>query len=468
MKQTYVFFLTVLIGLMSVTRGLAGEIYFKNTDRQLEVIRVKGEQPGLTALIFGGIHGDEPGGYFSSEKLSQVRMLKGDLIIVPRVNFPSIMLYRRDINGDMNRKFGEQEKRNDPDAKVIRLLKSLMKEADVFINQHDAHGFHRETYISPKHNAKMYGQSLIIDCPLFYSKKLKREVDLSTMGQRIMERVNRQIDTREHYFGLWDHNSVARNTRFPEMRKSATYYALTTFSIPAFGLETSKDLPSLYDKVKYQLIVIREILHEFGLEAEFPPPAIDVPELYWVEFLKNDREVIRVNVNTNLRLLPGDKLVIKSIYSNYDSGLSADIVNWGRINDVDNEFTFHADTEIRVRKNHLVMGTIYLKKYLPDSIRRIEVEVDGQPVLIPNWGKIVVHPGEYFKIRNIQPPFSGIRFDVRGFEAGQPVRDDANIPIYVEKLLPQYSFMEKGTLYFVKLYYNRSNLAGGFQIEIEK
>lgn len=446
--------------------ALWGEFYFQGSDHQLEVIRVKGKKPGLTVLIFGGIHGDEPGGYFSSEILSKIKLHKGNLIIVPRVNFPSIMLNRREVNGDMNRKFVHEELPNDPDAEVVKLLKNLMKEADIFINQHDAYGFHRETQISGLYNPSCYGQSLIIDTANFYSEKLKKNINLSEIGQNILKRVNRRIKNEAHYFGFWDHNSVDRNTRFQEMRRSATYFALTTYSIPAFGLETSKDLPTLFHKVKYQLLVIEEILREFGLEAVFPSPRVIPPVLYWVEFLRNGKEVIRVNGNTNLRLDPRDKIVVKKISANYPTGLSANILNWGKINDVDNEYVFSNNiTTILVKKNHMTIGKIYLKKFAPNSIREITVDVNGTLTKIPNWGLIRLKPREYFEIKDTRPHFPAARFDVRGFSLVSGRRDDSHVKIYAENLLKEYSSRKEGEIYFVKIY-NGQGFAGGFQVEI--
>jgi hypothetical protein len=462
------FLLWVVFPVHVYGHSLSRDIFFKETDHQLEIIRIKGGKSGLTVLIFGGIHGDEPGGYFSSEILSKIKLIKGNLIIVPRVNFPSIMLNRREVHGDMNRKFVPREEPDDPDTEVVKVLKDLMKEADVFINQHDAYGFHRETYISKMYNQYRYGQSLIIDCGNFYSQKLKKLINLSKIGQRILERVNRQIKNKYHHFGFWDHNSVDKNTKFPEMKKSATYYALTTYSIPAFGLETSKDLPTLYHKVKYQLVVIKEILREFGLEFIPPSPKMTTPVLYWVEFLKNDKDVIRVNSNTNLRLAPGDKIVIKKIFSNSDCGLSADILNWGSINDVSKEFVFDKSktvTTIQVKKNHLIIGEIYLQHYRGDSVQDIIVEVKKEQKAIPNWGKIDLKPGEYFKVLKTRPEFSNIRFDVRGFSVRPGKRDDSDTEIYSKDLIPKYSFKKKGTIYFVKIYsFNR--FAGEFQVEI--
>jgi hypothetical protein len=446
--------------------GMPGsDIYFRESDHQVEVIKISGEKPGPTVLIFGGIHGDEPGGHFSSEELSKIKLIKGNLIIVPRVNFPSIMLNRRELYGDMNRKFVSREKPGDPDKEVVQLLKTLMKEADVFINLHDAYGFHREAYTSKKYNQYCYGQSLIIDCSNFYSKKLAKQVNLGEIGQRILQRVNKQIPDKNYHFGFWDHNSLDPNTQFPEMKKSATYYALTTCSIPAFGLETSKDLPSLYDKVKYQLLVIKEILHEFGLEFIYPAVEVEEPELYWVEFLKNNSDIIRVNGNTNLRLEPNDKIVIKQIFSNYSSGLSANILNWGNINDINRELRFTQAAKILVKKNHLTMGKVYLRRYNKNSVRQIVVDIGGVEKTIPNWGKIELPKGQYFMIKETQPGFPHIRFDVRGFSLPPGRVDDSRVKIYPADLIKKYSFQEKGTIWFVKIY-NAGVFAGSFQVEV--
>jgi hypothetical protein len=447
--------------------ALLRQQFFKDSDHQLEVIRIKGEKPGLTVLIFGGIHGDEPGGYFSSEILCRVKLLKGNLIIVPRVNFPSIMLNRREVHGDMNRKFIPVGKPGDPDAEVVGLLKSLMGEADIFINQHDAYGFHREKYVDKMYNPSRYGQSLIVDSADFYSKKLAKQIPLGKIGKRILDRVNKRIKDKAHHFGFWDHNSVDRNTKHTAMRKSATYYALTTHSIPAFGLETSKDLPTLYHKVKYQLLALEEILREFELEAVFPSPRINPPVLYWAEFLKNGKDIVRVNGNTNLRLAPGDKLVIKRVFSNYDSGLSANILKWGNINDMDKEYVFNGNRTIVFKKNHMTMGRVYLRHYHQRSIKHITVDVNGTETRIPTWGKIEIKKGQYFNIKGAQPAFPKLRFDVRGFSIRPGKRDDSNTPVYPKQLIQKYSFKKKGDIYFVKIY-NAGRFAGGFQVEIIK
>lgn len=454
----------------NMSAGSAGvarsQLYFEHTDHQLEVVRVKGIENGPTVLIFGGIHGDEPGGYFSSEILSKIKMIKGNLIIVPRVNFPSIMMNRREVHGDMNRKFVPGEKPGDPDADVIKLLKKLMGEADVFINQHDAYGFHREKYINELYNQTRYGQSLIIDSSHFYSKKWKKQFDLAATGKRIMARANKQIKNEKHHFGFWDHDSLSKNTKHPEMKKSATYFALTTYSIPAFGLETSKDLPTLTHKVKYQLVMIKAILTEFGLDFVFPSAKIDIPHLYWVEFLKNGKDVVRVDGNTNLRLKVGDRIVIKSINANSKRGLSANILGWGSINDINKSFEFKKNTTIKVKKNHITIGKIYLRPYHAKSVKAVRIELNGTLVTIPNWGKIDIPAGQYLKILGTDPAFINTRFDVRGF-AIPGKRDDSGVEIRFKDLIPKYSHKKEGNIYYVKIY-TSGRFAGEFQVELLK
>ncbi len=72
-----------------------------------------------TLLIVGGIHGDEPGGYFAPAVLEKYYKIKsGNLWIIPNLNVDSIIANTRGINGDMNRKFNVIDKK-DKDHKKL-------------------------------------------------------------------------------------------------------------------------------------------------------------------------------------------------------------------------------------------------------------------------------------------------------------------------------------------------------------
>ncbi len=439
-------------------------VHFPNTDFELEVIRVNGKQPGPTLLIFGGIHGDEEGGFCSAELLAQAKMKRGNLVIVPRVNFAGIMRYRREIYGDMNRKFIDKEYPNDPDYKIVKLLKKLISEADIFINQHDAHGFHRKKYISKDYNPFRYGQSLIVDTGKIESVKLGKTVDIDKIGHQIVDNTNREIKNPKHHFCYWNQNSIDPDTKFKDMQKSATYYAVTRYKIPAFGLETSKNLPNSELKIKYQLLMICKIMDAFEMSYEFTEERYERPVLYWLEFLKNDRDLIRVNANTNIRMDLNDRIRVLNIHANYKSGLSFNILDWKDTNDFRHEYKFTRERTAFIRKNHVYIGKVRFKRFKPNSVRKINIQVADQTLSLPNWGVLKLFPGKRFKILNCDNR-KGYRFDVKGFNGKHP-GNDGNRWIAPTDLLTKYSFKQEGRVYFVRIYKGKS-LSGGFQIQIE-
>ena len=380
--------LLLLLGLSPLLSPAADPPRFQEGDYQLDVIRISGKEPGLTALVFGGIHGDEPGGYFSSELLAHIRLRRGNLIIVPRVNFPSIMLGRREVAGDMNRKFAGQVGAADPERRVVEALKRLMGEADLFVNLHDAMGFHRRKYQSKTRNPDMYGQCLIVDTGKFQSRRLSREIDLEAVGARIVAAGNALIPDAGHHFEFWNHNSIQKDTQFPEMKKSATHFALTEFSIPAFGLEASKDLPTLDLKVHYQLVMIQAILTEFGFEFDLPEIDLVPSRLSWVEFRKNDGERLRLSGQSNLRARIGDRLTVVGVQAHPDAGVSADLLGFGSLNDIGREWRVSRAANLVLKRNSVIIGRIYIRPFRPDSIQRIELAIADRPRTVSNWAVV--------------------------------------------------------------------------------
>jgi len=467
-KYRAVFILTVLALFTLFNSFVFSDIYFKNTDFELEVIRLKGEKPGPTLLIFGGIHGDEEGGYSAAEVLSKIKISNGKLIIVPRVNFPGIMQYKREIYGDMNRKFTKKEYPNDPDHKLIVILKKLIAEADIFINQHDAFGFHRNKYISKGYNPFRYGQCLIVDTGSIFSKKFNKKLNINAIGKRIIESVNKEIKNPKHRFAFWNQKSIDINTSFKDMQKSATYFAVTRFSIPAFGLETSKNLPNSALKIKYQLLVITKLMDEFGFKYTLPTNIFTKPVLYWIEFIKtsktNTQSIIRVNSSTNIRMEEGEKIRVSKIKANYKVGLSFDILDWQDKNDFNNEYTFTKERTAFIRKNQKFIGKVRFKKYNKNSIRKIIIKINNSELSISNWGLIKLKKTDKFEILYCDNKNKKYRFDIRGFNKIKNKKDDSRTLISYKNLIKKHSFKKEGEIYFVKIYDNKS-IIGGFQIE---
>jgi len=87
-------------------------VYFEGQENELHVYRISGSQPGKTLLIIGGIQGDEPSGFLAADSYVDFSLGSGNLIVVPRANFPSILKRERQINQDMNRKFSDDHEIN--------------------------------------------------------------------------------------------------------------------------------------------------------------------------------------------------------------------------------------------------------------------------------------------------------------------------------------------------------------------
>lgn len=465
MKQTLPLILILLITVIQANE----QTILKSGDYQLETLRINGERPGKTLLIFGGIHGDEPGGHLSAELLRHIHLEKGQLIIVPRVNFPSIMLNRREINGDMNRKFTDLQNPADPEQPVIDKLKELMAQADIFVNQHDAYGFHRERAISELYNPQKYGQSLIVDTGSLDSPRHQQVLDLERIGRQIVENVNAKIVSPEHHFCFWNHNSLKADTEFIEMKRSATHYAAARYQIPAFGLETSKDLPSLEHKIRYQLLVIQEIMQIFGFEYHLENVEIPKPVLYWVECRTGEGETLRVNDNTIIRLNRGERITVQTVAANYESGMSADILGWGGLNDIGREYTFDNPRTAFIRKNHMHIGRILFRAPQASTLRRLSYLHNGQEKDIPNWGVIYARKGDIIRIQS-PSKLQALHWKLN-LTAPEQASSSFLLPkdpglIDVGALLKNHSLLGQGRIFDVRVYC-RSELLGGFQIELE-
>jgi len=137
-------------------------VFFEGTDHELHVYNIYGEIPGKTLLLIGGIQGDEPGGFLSADHYADINLAKGNLIVVPRANFKSIVLYQHKVNDDMNRKVAEDRK-NNYETKIVEILKKLINESDCLLNLHDGSGSYSDKWEGPERNPTRYDQSIIAD-----------------------------------------------------------------------------------------------------------------------------------------------------------------------------------------------------------------------------------------------------------------------------------------------------------------
>ena len=216
-----------------------------------------------TLLIVGGIHGDEPGGYFAPAILEKYYKIKsGNLWIVPNLNVDSIMANNRGIYGDMNRKFNVIDK-NDKDLLTINRIKEIIleKRVDLILNLHDGFGFYRDIYEDANFNPSAWGQATIID-----QEKIDDKFgNLDEIANQVNKSINNEgLYQNFHTFGV---KNTQTKQKDEQMQQSLTYFAVT-HNKPAFAIETSKNITELTYKVIYQLKSIEEFMRIMHIDFE--------------------------------------------------------------------------------------------------------------------------------------------------------------------------------------------------------
>ena len=269
-------------------------IVYTYASANVQLIKKENSDSNTTLLVIGGIHGDEPGGYFAASILATHYKIKSkNLWIVPNLNQASIQKNRRGIHGDMNRKFSTIKK-SDKDFKTIKEIKKiiLQKNVSLVLNLHDGHGFYRKENHGKIFNPNAWGQTCVIDqCVLDPNQPFG---NLNNIALDLKKRMNKKLIKEHHSFDVRN-----TNTKFDDeaMQLSLTYFAVTNKK-PAFAIESSKNLSSLSQKVFYQLLAVEEFMNIMGISftREF-----ELNEHKLADMLKNYGN-LSINNNISLNL----------------------------------------------------------------------------------------------------------------------------------------------------------------------
>ena len=225
--------------------------HFTLPKKPFEFFHKRGKSSKFRVMLIGGIHGNEMGAYKAADMLIDATLEKGELLIIPRSNFTSILADVRGYNGDMNRKF-EYISKKDPDFYYVELLKSaiLHYKPDVLISMHDGYGFNIE-------NKRDWGQSVVIDEKQYKNFNLYTEAEfVRTHANIYLHKKLSLINTRTFTSHIHD-----------EQKKALTGWCLK-HGIKAFCIEASKQLPSVEEKIKTHLIMLREFFKLYDVKIK--------------------------------------------------------------------------------------------------------------------------------------------------------------------------------------------------------
>ena len=244
--------------------------------KPFEYFHKKSKNSKFKVMLIGGIHGNEMGAYKAADMLINATLKKGELLIIPRSNFTSILADVRGYNGDMNRKFNHISKK-DPDFYYVELLKTAILEykPDVLISMHDGYGFNIE-------NKRAWGQSVVIDELKYKNFNLYQEADFVRKNANLyLKKKLSLINTRTFTSHIHD-----------EQKKALTGWCLE-HNIKAFCIEASKQLPNLDEKINTHLVMLREFFKLYDVEIEELDEMIKNPH----KFLDNRAVEAQVKIN---------------------------------------------------------------------------------------------------------------------------------------------------------------------------
>ena len=446
-------------------------VFYEGTENELHVYRVYGHKPGKTLLLIGGIQGDEPGGFLAADLYADFALEKGNLIVVPRANFLSILQRKRKINEDMNRKFADDCELN-YEAKVVKVLKQLIQESNCLLNLHEGSGFYRPDYQDEMKNPMRFGQSIIADTHVFENEKAGIRIDLKSMGEEVIEKINQHISDPELHFHFNNHGTRRSDSRHKEQRKSATYYALYTCNVPAFGIESAKSLP-LEQKVRQHIYAINGFMELLDIIPETPGVDLKKPQLHYMVISVNDRLPVVVENLQRLALKTGDTIEVLDVKANYTRGLSVDVIGLGsRGNDMRKKIIVTGETRIVAKKDFYPCGSVFLDMseaefsgltlaVVDDADRSSDkltyrLKVNDRLIHAENNTHLELVRGDFLEIIDIVTPGNDpslFTVNFKGFVGNKDYNTGEDRGYLIDTgsnhLMPRYAIDKKGNHYYV-------------------
>ncbi len=237
-------------------------VLMKGTVYETPVFRFKGSETGLSVLIIGGTHGNEPAGFEAAyrllERFSRISPKRGQVFIIPEANRVAVSLTDRrapipdgiDIErGNLNRCY-PGDPQGFPMERVAHEIIELARHetVDLLLDLHESPRYHLAA--DSKDEEGQYhglGQTLI------YTPNDKA----AWLGIVTLDELNREIPAGIKQFSL-----VER-----PIDRSAAWAAGSLLDIPGFTIETCKQLP-LETRIEYQVRIVLRMTQEMGLLDE--------------------------------------------------------------------------------------------------------------------------------------------------------------------------------------------------------
>jgi hypothetical protein len=168
--------------------------------------------------------------------------------------------------------------------------------------------------------------------------------------------------------------------------------------------------------------------------------------------------------------------MVSHIEANYERGLTADVADYGTINDMRKKFTIHTPTRVIVRKDYQPFGRVYIalgdrqqKRTLakkaavppgglspqPHALREFRTRINGRERTYPNNDRVMLAKGDLFEIVDVTAEHgdpSQWTVNFKGFvgDRRNNTGEDRGFVINTAKdLWKRYSLHKRGNVYQV-------------------
>lgn len=385
---------------------------------------------GKTLLVIGGIQGDEPGGFHAASLLAtRYNFTKGNVWVVPNLNFLSIIKRSRGVYGDLNRKFATLSPQ-DPESSLVSRVKSIITdpEVDVVMNLHDGSGFYDPVYIDKMRNPNRWGQSIIIDQAKIESPAFG---DLATIAEEVAEEVNLRIDDSSKKYGVKDTKTREGNE---EMSKTLTYFAISQHK-PAFGVEASKQLNKA-QRVYCHLQVLETFMDKMGIEysRDF---TLSVPAVS--KAIEENRRIVFYDSRIDLNM-EGARRTIRYFPLQKDG-----VIDFTALDPLVTILPQENSPHFDVYHGNERVTTIEAQFFDYDkNLPEVHVVADGVE------RKILM--GTTFQVRSSFEilPIKGYRVNIIGYPSSS--KDESGQKIVQQNVSKRFSIDKQGTMYRVEIY----------------
>lgn len=219
------------------------------TQHQTSVHVIEAEEPGPTAVVVGGIHGDEAAGYEAGRNIVDWQLKRGTLVVIPEADVDAIERgTRHGAVGHLNRQFpvGE-EPMSDLASDIWNVITS--HDADVVLDLHSSRGiWDADTDFDG------YGQAIFAAPSGDAAAPAERTA--ATMNDRFLE------DRSDDY-------DFIVGATIDGSRPLLAHKVVGDLGRPGYITEVTEDDTDLASQIEWTESMVSLLLREFGMETDY-------------------------------------------------------------------------------------------------------------------------------------------------------------------------------------------------------